>query len=246
MEHLPTNPETGKPDAEPSKGTEHEKTIAELRKEIERLRTMAYTDHLTGLDNRRKFDEEFDRRKEHRRERGAEKENAQDVLLILDIDNFKIVNDAFDEGHAGGDRVLKEAAEHILSAIKDHFRKDDVVARYGGEEFAILLKDADMESVGQRLRLGLTVTLDGEPIPITFSGGYTPIAPGETLDDAFTRADRALFVAKEDENLPDGRIKRGRNQILPYSEEMEEKMEKEKAGLTSAGKSMHPHPAGPE
>ena len=235
MEHLPANPETDHPDAISGTALEHERTIAELKKEIERLRTMAYTDHLTGLDNRRKFDEEFDRREKHRRERGAEAERAQDVLLILDIDNFKIVNDAFDEGHAGGDRVLKEAAEHILSAIKNHFRKDDVVARYGGEEFAILLKDADMEVVGKRLRLGLTVMLDGEPIPITFSGGYTPVAPGETLDEAFTRADRALFVAKEDENLPDGRIKRGRNRIFPYSEEMDEEMQREKAGLTGAG-----------
>ena len=235
MEHLPANPETNHPDAISETALEHKRTIAELKKEIERLRTMAYTDHLTGLDNRRKFDEEFDRREKHRRERGAEAERAQDVLLILDIDNFKIVNDAFDEGHAGGDRVLKEAAEHILSAIKNHFRKDDVVARYGGEEFAILLKDADMEVVGKRLRLGLTVMLDGEPIPITFSGGYTPVAPGETLDEAFTRADRALFVAKEDENLPDGRIKRGRNRILPYSEEMDEEMQKEKADLTGAG-----------
>ncbi len=206
---------------------EFQREIAWRDTAIEHLTRLAYTDDLTGLYNRRKFNEEFSRRNKDREGTAAEKEGAQDIFLLLDLDNFKIVNDAFDEGHVGGDRVLKEAARHLFEKIKDIFRKDDLVARYGGEEFAVLLKDADVEQIEKRLRLGLTVMLDKEHVPITFSGGYTVVEPGEDLSEVFARADRALFVAKEDEELPDGRIKRGRNRILPYSPEIEnEIMEK--------------------
>ena len=217
-----------------------EETIAELKsaledrdRKIEELTKMAYTDELTGLDNRRKFNEEFARRKSDREERGPAPEDKPDVLLILDLDNFKIVNDAFKEGHTGGDRALKAAAEHLMSLVREQFRADDVVARYGGEEFAVLLKEVDVAGLMERLKLGIMVELDGEPTPITFSGGYTVVNHGEDIETAFSRADEALFVAKEDIERPDGTIARGRNRILPYSENIKEEME-EKARLLHA------------
>ncbi len=217
-----------------------EETIAELKdainkrdRKIEELMKMAYTDELTGLDNRRKFNEEFARRKGDIEKRSSATEGNPDVLLILDLDNFKIVNDAFREGHVGGDRALKAAAEHLMSLVREKFRVDDVVARYGGEEFAVLLKEVDVAGLMERLKLGFMVELDGEPTPITFSGGYTVVTPGEDVETAFARADEALFIAKEDRELPDGTIVRGRNRILPYSEDIKEEME-EKARLLQA------------
>lgn len=191
--------------------TPEQQEIARLREEnvllhIEnrRLKEMAYTDALMDIPNRNAFNE---RRNE-----------TPDAILMLDIDNFKIVNDAFQEGHLGGDRILQEAGAYL----KTYFRNSDFIARYGGEEIIVFLKNADVEQLTKRPQLGFTATLDGEEIPITFSGGLTSLHPGENVMDAIQRADAALFTAKEDKTNKDGTVDRGRNRILIYSKEREE------------------------
>jgi diguanylate cyclase (GGDEF)-like protein len=200
-----------------------EKTVAELKKENERipyLERLAYTDELTGLPNRYKLKEEFERRKEYLAEHSGGKEENPDAILMLDLDNFKIVNDAFKGGHFQADRVLKEAADHLVTLLKEQFREDDIVARIGGEEFVALLKNVDPEGIMKRLTLGFLATLDGEKIPITFSGGLTTLRPNEELLDALVRADAALYVAKEDKIREDGSIDRGRNRVFEYTDKM--------------------------
>jgi diguanylate cyclase (GGDEF)-like protein len=140
---------------------------------------------------------------------------------MLDLDNFKIVNDAFFGGHIQGDRILKEAAAHLADVLRKQFREDDVVARYGGEEFTVLLKNVDTKGLMERLKLGFVAELDGEKIPITFSGGLTILKSGEELLAALIRADAALYVAKEDKPRKDGGIDRGRDRVLQYTDEME-------------------------
>ncbi|HUC01511.1 MAG TPA: GGDEF domain-containing protein [Candidatus Paceibacterota bacterium] len=178
-----------------------------LREENERLRNIAYTDSLMGIANRNAYNEK--------------REESPDAVLLLDIDNFKIVNDAFQEGHSGGDRILREAGEYL----KSQFREGDFIARIGGEEIVVFLKNADVERFKEKVRLGFTTELDGEKIPITFSGGLTQLNPGESVKDAIERADTALYVAKEDKAREDGTIDRGRDRILIYSETMKKEAE---------------------
>lgn len=214
-----------------------EATVAELKKENERLEKenkvlepLAYTDELTGIANRHKLKEEFERRKKYLAENLQEEDGNPDAILMVDLDNFKIVNDAFRGGHPQGDRILQEAAQHLAALLKEQFRTDDIVARIGGEEFAILLKDVDPKGIIQRLSLGFVTNLDGEKVPITFSGGLTVLKPGENLLDGLIRADAALYVAKEDKTRADGTIDRGRNRVLEYTDEMEGLKEQVPAG----------------
>ena len=130
------------------------------------------------------------------------------------------------EGHTGGDRVLQKAADFL----KDTVRGSDIVARTGGEEFVIIFNNANAQDIYNKFfdngeghpRLGFITELDGEKIPINFSGGISMFGPDETVDDldiVISRADVALYAAKEDEKTNDG-IVRGRDRILIYSEEM--------------------------
>jgi len=210
-------------DSESERIASLEATNAELTAENERLRKLAYTDELTGLPNRHKFKKDFEeeRRRFALAEASGEKENP-DAILLVDLDNFKIVNDAFEGGHVQGDRILQEAAQHLVDILKEQFREDDLVARYGGEEFLILLKNVDVEAVIKRLNLGFETELDGKKVPITFSGGLTVLNPGEGLLDALSRADTALYAAKEDKVRKDGTIDRGRDRVFQYTDKMKE------------------------
>lgn len=117
---------------------------------------------------------------------------------MIDIDHFKVVNDTF--GHAAGDHVLR----HLATLMKEDLRKIDTLGRLGGEEFAVILPGADSsaaEVFAERLRKQVAETpavLDAWTIPLTISIGVTEIKPGDdSADDALTRADRALYRAKE-------------------------------------------------
>jgi len=160
-------------------------------REQERL---AVTDGLTGLYNRRFFEEvlrlEADR---------ATREGGQLALLVVDLDHFKRVNDA--HGHQSGDDVLAEAAARLQRGLRDC----DVLARYGGEEFVIILPGADAETaleVAERCRLSLggapVRVHSGARLHLTGSFGAACL-PGDAQDvDTLVRlADRALYVAKE-------------------------------------------------
>jgi diguanylate cyclase (GGDEF)-like protein len=119
------------------------------------------------------------------------------VLVMLDLDNFKTINDRF--GHAGGDAVLCSYATDILTVFRQH----DMVARYGGEEFAVLLPNTDehgAQAALNKVRRQVTETRcvheeDVIEIP-TFSAGMTMYVNGDAPANLIQRADEALYTAK--------------------------------------------------
>ena len=117
------------------------------------------------------------------------------VLLILDIDDFKKVNDTY--GHLVGDKIL----QGIGTTMKHSLRRNDIVARYGGEEFAVLIPHAPMDEgmqVAEKIRLALAAMVVPDSPRITVSIGCTVYAPDESPDLFFKRADDALYAAKKD------------------------------------------------
>jgi diguanylate cyclase (GGDEF)-like protein len=151
----------------------------------------AKIDVLTGLPNRRYFDEVLAIERPRRRVGDGM------GILMVDIDHFKILNDRF--GHATGDRVLRAVAGAIAQGV----REDDTPARYGGEEFAVLLRRASAEQameVGERIRrsvVGLHPASLGIDEPVTVSVGVAIAAADEVaIPGLVERADQALYRAK--------------------------------------------------
>lgn len=167
---------------------------ATLRREVARLqvyRAMAYRDPLTGLWNRRYFEDRL--REELSRSRRAGPERRFSVMVV-DVDDFKRVNDLY--GHAAGDAVLKEVGEFLIAHLRNH----DVACRTGGDEFAVLLPDlsaADCGALLERLRSATLVPAEAEKTPVSLSLGTAswPEA-GDSLDSILAQADRAMYAAK--------------------------------------------------
>lgn len=166
------------------------------RKQLERkLHVLATTDELTGISNRRIFFK-LATQALHR----ASRHGRQLVLLILDIDWFKEINDRY--GHLGGDEALRA----FTLAVKDELREIDLFGRLGGEEFGVVLEDCpphEGESVGQRIRLrveGLQVSpRDGEILRMSVSIGATCNRLQDArIESLMDRADQALYRAKSD------------------------------------------------
>jgi diguanylate cyclase len=165
--------------------------LASQRRQIETLRTEVRIDGMTQLANRAFFDEKL-----AEMIRLRERYGDPFSLLVMDVDNFKDVNDT--HGHPGGDRVLKGVAYKIRSTL----RVTDFVARLGGDEFAaILIKagaDAASRVAGKVCReiRDSRFLLDGEEVRTTLSVGVAEAAAGESADDLLKRADRALYRVK--------------------------------------------------
>jgi diguanylate cyclase len=162
----------------------------ELSKQSELLETQrkaASTDPLTGLANRRAFDEELAR---------LAQEATPVGMLMLDLDHFKQVNDEF--GHSAGDAVLMETAVLLRKGV----RQGAFVARLGGEEFAVLVPHATalvLSRVSQRLRQSIaaaSIGYEGHPIRLTTSVGAALHQPAEDLALLCKRADEALYASK--------------------------------------------------
>src|SRR3989344_115103 len=168
----------------------------QLQSEIERrkgleehLRSLAITDTLTGIYNRRKFDETL--ADEVRR---SERYGAPLSLVLLDIDFFKKINDA--RGHQVGDTALKMLGSFIAEKIRSH----DVLARYGGEEFVILTPGTGIEGcrkLAEKLRAGIEQHGFAGAGRITCSFGITEFQHGDTAESFVRRADVALYRAKK-------------------------------------------------
>lgn len=168
--------------------------------ELEALQVIAGTDFLTNTHNRAALDEHLRVMINISRRYG----NAFS-LLVLDIDNFKRINDAL--GHLAGDTVLKDLA----NLLKKHSRESDFLARYGGEEFVYILPEMSSDQaqiMGNKLLKQIEeyeFHYAGEDITVTMSGGVsTVVAQTDTNETIFERADNALFKAKE----------QGRNRIV--------------------------------
>ena len=167
--------------------------VTKERAYAEQLRLLANTDALTGVVNRRRFFEQA----EEVFARSAKALHPVSVVM-LDIDHFKSINDRF--GHRVGDLVLTEFTRRCQSAL----RPTDWFARLGGEEFAVLLEDTDLATataVSERIRATINsspLEIEGTSIDLSVSIGVTTATPSiETFDTALSRADKALYDAKD-------------------------------------------------
>jgi diguanylate cyclase (GGDEF)-like protein len=181
---------------------ENEYLLEIKSREMERL---SNTDVLTGLYNRRYFDEAFDR--EWKR---SGRNNSLLSVILLDIDHFKIINDTF--GHQVGDEYLKKTAATLTSVFK---RDYDIVARYGGEEFIVLLPGSNAdhayelaETVKHRIE-SMTIEHRGKKVGTTISAGIMCcVADFHTIyDSIISCADQALYEAKQG----------GKNRVAVYT-----------------------------
>ncbi|MFF2888571.1 diguanylate cyclase [Paenibacillus sp. NPDC057967] len=166
---------------------EYEVKQQELLRINHQLEAMAWTDTLTGLGNRRYFQEKLLASLASYREEGL-----PFSLFIIDIDHFKKINDTY--GHPVGDLVLTNLARLLQSMS----RENDIVARYGGEEFVAVLPDTDQEaglSIADRYCATTASTLLGE-YQITISIGVATATSGDTEQSLLNQADQALYASK--------------------------------------------------
>lgn len=166
--------------------------ITRQKNEIEVNLAEARTDPLTGLANRRAFDEELSRRLSQRQRQGTAL-----CLQIIDIDYYKSFNDS--HGHLLGDAVLKE----IAARLSETARRMDIVARIGGDEFAILLPGCSLDDASlaaERLRIAIAETPlrhEGKEHWLTISTGLAEADFDDDVRSLVRRADSALYAAKD-------------------------------------------------
>jgi diguanylate cyclase (GGDEF)-like protein len=155
---------------------------------LDELTRVATVDAVTGLFNRRYFETRLQAEVQR-----ARRQSQDLALLMVDIDDFKRINDTF--GHLEGDRALKEVADLLRGGV----RIFDLCARYGGEEFAIVMPGAGRQmaiQVAERIRRGIYDRSRLDPLPVTVSIGVGLLKPDHAPDDLIGAADRALIAAK--------------------------------------------------
>ncbi len=156
------------------------------------MKLRAYHDVLTGLPNRRFFFESLDDRVARCRRYG---DNC--AVLSLDVDKLKVIND--EHGHAAGDALLMRLAE----ILKTHTRTTDVVARIGGDEFGLLLDNLNDDQVADKIDFLIeqfgaeNFGHAGKRLPFGASIGYCFVGPQDTTDGLMSRADAAMYRAKD-------------------------------------------------
>jgi diguanylate cyclase len=177
--------------------------MQEQAQELDRTRTEARTDVLSGVDNRKAFEETLDFLIRHFKRQGT-----SFAVIMCDVDHFKWINDT--HGHPAGDRVVN----HLGAFLKSCLRAGDYVSRYGGDEFALLLPGAPLkaaEEIADRIRLEIEcrnfdVGGGGQRVAVTLSVGVAAVREGDTQETVLERVDRALYKSKES----------GRNQTHVY------------------------------
>lgn len=168
-----------------------ETRIRKLEAELEQVSEQVSQDQLTGALNRRGLEDAMQREMAR-----AERSGRPLSVAVLDLDNFKRLNDTY--GHQAGD----EALIHLISVVRKTLRPTDIVARYGGEEFIILFSETLLEqavATTKRLQRELTKRYflhNNERLLITFSAGVAQLKPGDTQEIVFARADKAMYQAK--------------------------------------------------
>lgn len=190
---------------------------SELRRALEQMEHLAYTDRLTGAWNRRHLDDialvEMSRTERH---------GLPVSLLLLDLDHFKALNDAY--GHGAGDRALVDFVRCVRAAV----RRADTLVRWGGEEFIVLAPDTPLHEavkLAEKLRERVESVVAVCATPVTVSIGVAEYRFGEGFEQWVGRADRVLYAAKAE----------GRNQVVA-----------DPATAYDDGRSSeHPRPRGP-
>lgn len=180
--------------------------ISVLKEKEERIRQLAYYDALTGLPNRRLFEDRIDVAISH-----AQRSGQQLAVLFIDLDHFKRINDSL--GHAVGDEFLRIIADRLLTTI----REQDTLARVGGDEFIALLSDikspAQAVQISRRMLevLQTPITCMGRTLVVTSSIGISIFpSDGRDHESLLSRADTAMYRAKHS----------GRNAIQLYTQSM--------------------------
>jgi len=152
-------------------------------------RQLADLDALTGLHNRRYFHETLGREVAR-----AHRYNRQLALIVLDLDDFKAINDRI--GHLAGDAVIAESAERV----RDVVRSADIACRVGGDEFAVIMPEStltDSDQLYRRLQAAVSARPIGQAGRLSFSAGIAELKPEDDPTVFFERADEALYRAKE-------------------------------------------------
>lgn len=177
--------------------------MEEQAEELDRTRREANTDALSGVANRKAFDDKLKLLLGYHRRLGS-----PFALALADLDHFKWINDTY--GHQAGDRVINQLGALLTSQV----REGDFVARFGGDEFAVLLANSNQESarkIAERICVEATRINFGaasrEQTAITLSLGFAVAEPGDTAETIFRRADDALYASK----------KGGRNQVSGHA-----------------------------
>lgn len=170
--------------------------IQKLEGQIKILERLATCDSLTGLTNRRGFEIAFEQEMD-RLNRGLSRGG---VLVIIDMDNFKMINDTY--GHLAGDSCLRLIGQTLANEI----RIMDTAARLGGDEFVALMIGANREDILNRVQYlahilnNLTLVWQGHEIPLRASIGIKDFAKGDCAQDIFEAADSALYHDKKQRN----------------------------------------------
>lgn len=166
--------------------------VDEITGVIHDLNKLATTDALTGLFNRRYFDEKLPEMMESYNEH-----NQSICCAMLDLDDFKQINDTY--GHRAGDQVLAATARTIASFIR---RSSDLAVRYGGEEFLMLFVGVDLPTgcnILERIRQQIEQTIvkvSGHALSATVSIGIAELSPSEDMQQLLDRCDELLYLAK--------------------------------------------------
>lgn len=168
--------------------------ISRLRSELEQVNYKANTDALTGLFNRRAFEEKL------KYERISSLEtNCPLSIMMIDIDSFKVINDTY--GHLTGDNLLKKVAAVVGQSV----RKSDFSARLGGDEICVIMPDTDLSGAcSAAIKIKNIITRKSwylketqkEIEDVTISVGISQYSPGESQHELYERADKALYLAK--------------------------------------------------
>jgi diguanylate cyclase (GGDEF)-like protein len=167
--------------------------IESLKKQLAELEMVATTDTLTGLKNRRGFDDHFARELDRTR-RGK---SIGGVLVVIDLDSFKAINDTY--GHQAGDACLQLVAKVLAEEI----RVMDTASRIGGDEFVLLMTDSTQELLLTRVQNiawklnHLILPWNSTSIAINASVGMKPYHKGDTAEGVFSEADQSMYLDKK-------------------------------------------------